>query len=308
MLYLKKERNKRMSGQKAEKENQEESLQKALQDKYDHLRRLIIEAGSSAIAFSGGVDSTFLLKVCVDLLGDKALAVTARSETYPVRELEEAKNLARLIGAKHIIVTSEELDVPGFSDNPPNRCFLCKQELFTKVIDIARRQGLSWVFDANNVDDAGDFRPGRMAARKHMVRSPLEEAGLTKADIRTLSRMLELPTWDKPAFACLSSRFPYHTEITRSALRQVEAAENLLWDLGMREFRVRHHDTIARIELGGKEMRAFWEGGLRDEIVSRLKSLGYTYVTLDLEGYRTGSMNETLTPEQMADTGGPEGN
>lgn len=283
----------------AKKTSGEVHIPKLLQEKYDRLRGIILEAGSAVIAFSGGVDSTLLFKVCVDMLGDNALAVTARSETYPLREFEEAKNLARLIGGRHEVIISEELDVPGFADNPANRCFLCKSELLSKATDIAKKHDIKRVFDGNNADDAGDFRPGRMAARKLGVRSPLEEAGLTKDDIRTLSRMLNLPTWNKPAFACLSSRFPYHTKITRPALRQVEGAESILWDLGMRQFRVRHHDTIARIELGEKEMSMFWQHDLRQEVVSRFKSLGYKYVTLDLQGYRTGSMNEALTPEQM---------
>jgi len=291
-----------MIAENVKKGNRDASLPELLQEKYDHLRRIILEAGSAAIAFSGGVDSTFLFKICVELLGDKALAVTARSETYPVHELEEAKNLARLIGGRHIVIVSEELDVPGFSDNPPHRCFLCKSELFVKVMDIAREHGIKWVFDGSNADDVGDFRPGRMAAHKLGVRSPLEEAGLSKEDIRTFSRMLDLPTWNKPAFACLSSRFPYYTKITRPALRQVETAESILRDLGMREFRARHHDTIVRIELGEEEMGMFWNGNIREEIVCRFKSLGYEYVTLDLEGYQTGSMNKTLTPEEMANS------
>lgn len=270
-----------------------------LEQKYDHLRKIVNEAEKVAIAFSGGVDSTFLFKVCVDLLGDNAWAVTARSSTYPVRELEQSKELAEKIGGKQMIIDSEELEVPGFSDNPPNRCFMCKSELFSKVISIAEEHGIKYVFDGNNADDVGDFRPGRVAARKLGVRSPLEEAGLTKQDIRDLSRALGLPTWDKPAFACLSSRFPYHTKITEPALQQVEKAESFLWDLGMREFRVRHHGTIARIELGEREMKLFWEDNVKETIVSQFKSLGYTYVTLDLEGYRTGSMNETLSLEQM---------
>ena len=275
-------------------------MEPVLQEKYDSLKRIIVQAGSATVAFSGGVDSTFLLKVCVDLLGDRALAVTARSETFPARELEEAKDLARQIGGKHIIINSEEMDVPGFSDNPPHRCFLCKTELFSKVKKIASQHGLNCVFDGSNADDTDDFRPGRIAAHQLGIRSPLEEAGLTKKEIRILSKMLNLLTWDKPSFACLSSRFPYHTKITKPALRQVENAENYLWQLGMRAFRVRHHDVIARIELGEREMRLLWKCGFKDQIVKHLKSLGYKYVTLDLEGYRTGSMNETLTSEQLS--------
>ena len=294
-----------MSDQKTETEVRKPDLDKSLQNKYGRLQRIIQNAGSAAVAFSGGVDSTFLLKVCVDLLGENVLAITARSETYPARELNEARKLARQIGAGHIIITSEELDVPGFSDNPPNRCYLCKHELFSKIKDIANDRNLQWVFDGSNADDSSDFRPGRMAARKLDVQSPLEEAGLTKADIRNLSHTLGLSTWNKPAFACLSSRFPYHTQITRNALRQVEKAENILWNLGMREFRVRHHDTIARIELGQKEMQTFWECNLRDKIVNQLKTLGYYYVTLDLQGYRTGSMNEALKLKKDTDTDSP---
>jgi uncharacterized protein len=273
-------------------------MEQLIQEKYDSLKKIIAQASSATVAFSGGVDSTFLLKVCVDLLKDRALAVTARSDTFPVRELEEAQDLAKQFGVKHIIIDSEELEVPGFSDNPPNRCFLCKTELFSKLKKIASQHDIPWVFDGSNADDQNDFRPGRDAAHKLGIRSPLEEAGLKKDEIRALSKMLNLLTWDKPSFACLSSRFPYHTKITRPALRQVESAENYLWELGMRVFRVRHHDTMARIELGEKEMRLFWESGLRDQVVQHLKSLGYKYVTLDLEGYRTGSMNETLTKDQ----------
>jgi uncharacterized protein len=275
-------------------------MEQLIQEKYDKLKRIITEAGSAAIAFSGGVDSTFLFKVCVDLLRDRALAVTARSETFPRRELEQAKELASQIGGRHMIIHSEELEVPGFSDNPPHRCFLCKTELFSKVKNIAGQNDIRWVFDGNNADDAGDFRPGRVAGRQLEVRSPLEEAGLGKEEIRSLSKMLNLPTWDKPSFACLSSRFPYHTKITRPALQQVEKAESYLWQLGMRIFRVRHHDTIARIELGTSEMRLVWEHGLKDKLIKYFKSLGYNYVTLDLEGYRTGSMNETLTNDQLS--------
>ena len=208
--------------------------------------------------------------------------------------------MAERIGALHLIIDTEELAAPGFSSNPPHRCFLCKSELYSRLKQIAKDRRIQLVFDGSNADDVEDFRPGRKAARQLGVRSPLEEAGLGKEEVRTLSKMLNLPTWDKPAFACLSSRFPYHTKITESALRQVEDAEDFLWNLGMREFRVRHHDTIARIELGEKELSLFLEGGRRNEIVLHLKSLGYKYVTLDLEGYRPGSMNETLSKDQLS--------
>jgi len=210
-------------------------VHESLQQKYDQLRNIASQTGSAIVAFSGGVDSTFLLKVCVDELGERALAVTARSETFPKRELQQAKSLAVLIGARHLVIDSEELSVQDFSNNPPHRCFLCKTELFSKLRKIAGEQSIPWIFDGNNADDVGDFRPGRAAARQLGVRSPLEEAGMNKEEIRTLSKMLDLPTWNKPSFACLSSRFPYHTKITRSALKQVEEAEDFLWDLGMRQ-------------------------------------------------------------------------
>ena len=228
------------------------------------------------------------------------LAVTARSESLPSRELDEAVSLAGKMGVKHLVIDSEELIVPGFSDNPPNRCFLCKTELFSKVKKVVVQYGVDWMFDGSNADDHLDFRPGRVAAKKLGVRSPLEEAGLGKNEIRMISKILNLETWNKPAFACLSSRFPYYTKITKPALRQVESAENHLWQLGMRVFRVRHHGTIARIELGKREMRRLWEDGIRENIVKHFKAMGYTYVSLDLEGYRAGSMNETLTDEQFS--------
>jgi uncharacterized protein len=267
----------------------------SFQTKYAHLKRIISRAGSAVVAFSGGVDSAFLLKVCHDVLKKNVLAVTAKSETLPVRELEAARDLAEKMMAEHIVIVTEELKLPGFSDNPPNRCYMCKTELFSKVKRIAEKRNINRIFDGCNADDKSDFRPGRIAAREMGIRSPLEEAGLTKAEIRSLSKMLNLPTWDKPSFACLSSRFPYHSKITIETLRQVENAENYLWNLGMRVFRVRHHDTIARLELGKKEMQFLRESGLRNQIVQYFKSIGYKYIALDLEGYRTGSMNETLT-------------
>ncbi len=272
-----------------------------LQARFDHLQDIIRRAGSAVVAFSGGVDSTFLLKVCADVMGERVLAVTARSETFPARELTEAESLARRMAVRHMVIDSHELDVPGFAANPPDRCFLCKTELFSKVKAIADQHQLKWVFDGNNLDDTGDYRPGRKAARELGVRSPLIEAELKKREIRTLSRQLGLPTWDKPSFACLSSRFPYHSRITRPALRCIEDAEDYLWQLGMRVFRVRHHDQLARLELGEKEMAMLLDRHLTGPIVNFLKSLGYTYVTLDMEGYRSGSMNETLSRKAAGD-------
>jgi uncharacterized protein len=269
-------------------------MDKTLNHKYDQLKKIVLDAEKVIVAFSGGVDSTFLLKVCVDLLGEDALAVTARSKTFPIHELEQTKKLVARMNAKHIIFDSHELQDPDFSSNPPNRCFFCKTELFTKAKEIALKHGITQIFDGNNTDDAGDFRPGRTAARQLGVRSPLEEAGLNKNHIRVLSKALDLPTWDKPAFACLSSRFPYHTKITEHGLLQVEKAEDFLRQMGLKVFRVRHHDNIARIEMGKDDMNLLWESDSMDRIVKYFKSLGYQYVTMDLQGYRTGSMNETL--------------
>jgi uncharacterized protein len=273
-------------------------MKSAQQEKFERLKGIVQAAGSAAVAFSGGVDSTFLLKVCVDSLGSRTLAITARSETLPDRELREATELARMIGAVHQIIDSRELEVPGFAENPPHRCYMCKSELFSKAREVAARHNIEWLFDGSTADDASDFRPGRSAAREFGVRSPLEEAGLRKEEVRGLSQMLGLPTWDKPSYACLSSRFPYHTKITIPALRQVERAEICLRELGFRVFRVRHHGPVARIELGVEEMERLWTDGTRVRIVEDLKSAGYSYVTMDLQGYRTGSMNETLGPEE----------
>jgi uncharacterized protein len=226
-------------------------------------------------------------------LGQRALAVTATSQTYPERELSEARELAERIGGRHLVVESEELDIPEFRDNPRNRCYYCKKELFGKLRLIADQEGLGFVLDGTNCDDAGDHRPGRKAAEELQVRSPLEEAGFTKQDIRDLSRTMTLPTWDKPAFACLSSRFPYGTAITAARVGQVGLAEESLRELGFRTLRVRYHGDVARIELGEEEF-ARATGMARDDVVRLVKAAGFTYVALDLQGYRTGAMNEGI--------------
>jgi len=260
--------------------------------KLKRLRKTIQELDSAIVAFSGGVDSSLVARLCYDVLGDKALAVTARSETYPHYELENAKKVAREIGITHLIIDTKELDIPGFSTNPPNRCYFCKSELFERLKGLAKEEGYKHVLDGANADDSQDYRPGSQAASELGVRSPLKEVGLTKEEIRTLSKELGLSTWDKPSYACMSSRFPYGQEITTGKLQMVSLAEDFLRSLGLRQFRLRHHEDVARLEVSQEEIPLAVER--RDAIVKKCKELGYTYVTLDLQGYRTGSMNETL--------------
>lgn len=266
-------------------------METLLHEKTDRLKTLLAEMGGCVIGFSGGVDSTLLFAVAAEVLGTRALAVTATSETYPERELREAQSLADRIGGRHRLVISEELAIPEFQHNPRNRCYFCKRELFGKLRAIADEEGLQHVLDGTNVDDLNDHRPGRQAAAELGVRSPLQEAGFSKNDIRTLSRHLALPTWDKPAFACLSSRFPYGTAITAERVSQVGRAEERLRELGFRILRVRYHGDIARLELGPEEFHQA-TGLLKDEVVRRIKDAGFVYVAVDLQGYRTGSMNE----------------
>jgi uncharacterized protein len=268
----------------------------ALEAKEQALGGILEALGSVVVAFSGGVDSAYLAVAATRALGaDRVLCVTADSPSYPGRHREIALRLAREFGLRHEFLTTSEIADPEYRANPSNRCYYCKQELFGRLTALARERGIAAIVDGNNADDVGDYRPGREAAREHGVHSPLDQAGLTKADIRELSRRLNLPTWDQPASACLSSRIPYGSEVTVEKLRMIEQAEEALFSHGFRQCRVRHHGEVARIELPPDEMLRMFEADRREAVVRDLKTIGYRYVSLDLQGYRTGSLNEMLT-------------
>jgi len=268
------------------------SVKKSTQDKLGQLKDTLESIKSCAIAYSGGVDSTFLIKVAYDVLGDNALAVTATSSTYSQRELQDAKHFAKKTGIPHIVIHSEELDIDEFSGNPPNRCYYCKKELFRKLQQIAKEHHFNKVLDGSNADDAFDYRPGTDARNELGVISPLKDVGLTKQEIRTLSRSMHLDSSEKSAFACLASRFPYGVEITKERLQQVESAEDFLFSLEIKQCRVRYHNEIARIEVAKDDFQTIISRA--EEIKKHFKKLGFIYITLDIEGYRTGSLNEVL--------------
>jgi pyridinium-3,5-biscarboxylic acid mononucleotide sulfurtransferase len=264
-----------------------------LQDKLNHLKRIILGYKSALVAFSGGQDSALLLKICALVLPpNKVLAVTAASPTYPQAELVKAKILAKQIGVSLKVIRTAELNNKKFTDNPVKRCYFCKQELFTKLIALARRNKLAVVAEASSLSDKNDYRPGNIAKRQLRIKSPLVEAGFNKEDIRRLSKKLGLTSWNKPSLACLASRVPYGVRITAPLLKRIDQGEAYLNRLGFKQLRLRHHRDICRIEVGQDEIVRF--AGKHQEVVERLKKLGYNYVTLDLEGYRTGSLNEVI--------------
>jgi len=270
-----------------------------MDDKLQLLISRLKEHKSAVIAFSGGVDSTFLARIAKDVFGDKLVLITATSSTYPFYELDEAKSLAVMLGIKHKIIVSEEIDIPGYADNPPDRCYYCKSELFGKIKYIASQEGYEVIFDGSNADDLKDFRPGMKAKQEKGVISPLADSGFTKNDIRHFSAELNLPTASKQSYACLASRFPYGEKITKDKLDRLATAEFEIRKLGFTQFRIRSHENLARFEFIPAEMDKAWK--IKDKLTEICKSSGFTFVTIDLKGYRTGSMNEVLAESVKVD-------
>ena len=267
---------------------------RAADAKMDNLRSILGDMGAVIIAYSGGVDSAFLAAAANDVLGREALAVTAKSPSLAPSELRDAVALAERLGLNHRVIETREVEREDYAANNPNRCFFCKDELYTYLAAFAQDEGYAHIANGTNVDDLGDFRPGLNAAKQYGVRSPMVEADLSKSEIRTLSLGMDLPTWDKPAQACLSSRIPYGTPVTVEALERIAKAEEFLHDLGIRQLRVRHHDTVARIEVEPADFPALTQDDVREKVTDYFRSIGYSYVALDLAGFRSGSLNEVL--------------
>jgi uncharacterized protein len=265
-----------------------------LNSKYIKLKEILEQYGDLLIAYSGGVDSTLLIKIAYDVLGDNVLAVIAKSETYTKEEGSSAENFAKKLGIKYEVIITDEFSDDNFINNPPERCYYCKKDLFTKLVEVAKKEGIKYVADGSNVSDLSDYRPGTNASKEFGIVSPLRDAGFTKDDIRKLSKQLKLPTWNKPALACLASRIPYGTRITKEILERIEKGERYVKSMGIEQVRVRHHGDLARIEVDKEHIPALIEHGIADKIDNKFRSIGYKYVTIDLKGYRTGSMNEVL--------------
>lgn len=270
-----------------------------LDQKERALHQFLESLGSAIVAFSGGVDSAYVAYAAGQMLGDRALAVTADSPSYPAAHKHDALKFVEQFGLRHLLINTEEMNDPHYQSNPANRCYYCKTELYTKLQQLARERGFAAICDGVNVDDLGDFRPGRQAAKEAGVRSPLVECGITKAEVRELSRRAGLPTWDKPASACLSSRIPYGMEVTVEKLKIIERGEDILRSLGFKIFRVRHHGDIVRLEFGHEELPRAMTMNMAERLTREFKALGFKYVTLDLEGYRTGALNEALRAPRL---------
>jgi len=274
---------------------EEETIASDAVAKEERLRKIFRELDSVVVAYSGGVDSSYVAYVANEELGPRALCITGQSASLPAYQGEEIDRVVRQFGFRHEIIQTEELENPGYRANNPDRCFFCKDELYTRLESLAQARGIPHIVDGSTVDDLDDYRPGRKAATQHAVRSPLIEAGLNKSEVRELSRRATLPTWDKPASPCLSSRIAYGTTVTIERLSKVDRGEEILREFGFREFRVRHHDKLVRLEIAPAEMERILRKDLLEEIARRFRELGFTYITLDLEGFRSGSMNEVIT-------------